>query len=288
MSSRKRKVVAEDVVYDLSGLIEYRKIRAVQDGKGKKPDVLLIEIRQAPTRMTIRNHHRSGTTPSPVQKAQVCVLKRFPATKQSELSYNRELNANTELMRARSMIATSTEEACRLAFEMLKSSQEDQTWARCLGTMRVSGGPIPEGDDWAGTTRDESNRCHGILFEYFSDLDPLTPDMVNEDLAESVLKVLRELHSIGILHRDHVEHTAWPQVGFRNLFVRRSIENTEKSAQVQVVLLDFGCAVVLGNSARDRASLENEMERMQVLLNRARSKKLVVDHLSREVKKLLG
>jgi hypothetical protein len=51
-----------------------------------------------------------------------------------------------------------------MAFEVLEGLQKDQNWPRCLGTMRVSGGPL---------------------------------------------------------------HTAWPQVGFRNLFVRRLTENAD-------------------------------------------------------------
>jgi len=64
MSSKKRKIAAGRVVHDLSGLIEYRKVRAAQDGKGKKPDAMLAEIRRAPREASVPGHQQLGTNPS--------------------------------------------------------------------------------------------------------------------------------------------------------------------------------------------------------------------------------
>lgn len=60
----------------------------------------------------------------------------------------------------------------------------------------------------------------GLILEYLPNLVPLTNDLLDDRVAAEIIGIIRDLHAMNILHRDHVNHSAWPEVRFGNLFIR--------------------------------------------------------------------
>jgi hypothetical protein len=67
-----------------------------------------------------------------------------------------------------------------------------------------------------------ASKCdsQALLFEYLPDLTPLTKELVTEELAVDIKQVLARLHALNVLHRDLDELNAYPDIGFRNIFLR--------------------------------------------------------------------
>lgn len=117
-------------------------------------------------------------------------------------------------------------EACDHLFGTL-AKPPSHRWPRFLGGIRAPR-TLAEGQ-WTRVTDDSTNGvCKGLLFEYMPDLVPLTPQMVDDVLAADIVQILRDLHVLNIVHWDHVDHSAWPQIGFGNIFVRYNHETQRK------------------------------------------------------------
>lgn len=68
----------------------------------------------------------------------------------------------------------------------------------------------------------DTHHRSALLFEYISNLEPLTREMVTKELSQEYMKVLADLHTFKILHRDQILRAAWPQIAFNNLFLRKN------------------------------------------------------------------
>jgi hypothetical protein len=84
---------------------------------------------------------------------------------------------------------------------------------------------------WVSPKSSIANKAisQALLFEYLPDLTPLTKDMVTKQLSEDVQQALSELHALNILHGDFDELNAYPDIGFRNIFVYKIARPSEKS-----------------------------------------------------------
>jgi hypothetical protein len=83
--------------------------------------------------------------------------------------------------------------------------------------------------EWVSPPKSAKDKTslQALLFEYFPDLLPLTKEMVTEKLAKDVRLVLASLHACHVLHRDLDELNAYPDIGFRNIFLRRDMSTGE-------------------------------------------------------------
>lgn len=136
-----------------------------------------------------------------------------------------ELAANTELVR--SVASKTPEEACEAMFALL-SNPPVERWPRCVGRMQVPIDLAKQEGDWVHTSIKGEKTCRGLLFEYMTGLVPLANDLLNDRLAMEFKHIIADLHALKVLHRDHIDHSAWPAVGFGNLFLRRNPETGEQ------------------------------------------------------------
>ncbi|KAK0703986.1 hypothetical protein B0T26DRAFT_681605 [Lasiosphaeria miniovina] len=312
MAGTKRKLLAveSDVIHDLSDKLEYRVVSMIQSGRDKKADVLVVEIRQHSPPQPGRRPRQPGT------RTGTCVLKTFPRNVQNDTAYANELAANAVLSRSIASSSTSEDDACQLAFNTI-SSAPSEAWPLCLGRVHVAAPPSPptarprtsttgksssssiSSSSWTRFSSDtgspgqqnNNDTRKGLLFEHLPDLRAVTAATLVADsdaVAGDIMRTLVRLHALNILHRDHVQHAMWPAIGFCNLFLYTSEAGGEKKQKtLEVVVLDFGGALVLAGSERDQRTMANERERMRDLLERARDQRLAVDHLSNEARKLL-
>lgn len=98
-------------------------------------------------------------------------------------------------------------------------------WPRCYGTLRVLG-HLPEAEWLSGSSSSDAH--YAMLFEYLPDLELLTKEAVTQELAVEIKGLFADLHALKILHRDHISHMMWPDVGFNNLFLRPNPETGGK------------------------------------------------------------
>ncbi|KAE9972526.1 hypothetical protein BLS_003971 [Venturia inaequalis] len=103
--------------------------------------------------------------------------------------------------------------------------------------------------------------------------------MVTRQIAEDVNQVLANLHTLDVLHRDLEELNAYPDVGFRNIFLRSDPITGQKS----ICILDFDRAEVTS----DKTKLAKESNRVAEMLERSMSHKPAKEYLSKEARKLL-
>lgn len=121
----------------------------------------------------------------------------------------------------RQSAASNALAACDALIRMAASAQNSATtrWPLCFGTLRTAEQLVF--NRWIRTSPDTDHRS-ALLFEYIPDLEPLTREIVTEELVEEYMKVLAELHAFKILHRDQILRAAWPQIAFNNLFLRKN------------------------------------------------------------------
>ncbi|KAH6652552.1 hypothetical protein BKA67DRAFT_691919 [Truncatella angustata] len=277
--ARKRKEPSPEVVFNLTGLIEYKVVELIYDGAGRKrASLYLVEVRRPVKAARDRKSRRVASKTS--ESAQgVYVLKIFPESRANEVDYEADLAANIEL--SRTSVVPDAEAACDAMLQSANHNLGAVRWPRCYGTMTVRAN-LTCGQWVAGETGPST--CHSILFEYFPGLEALRKEDVTEELAVDFKKLLADLHSIRILHRDHINHAIWPEVGFNNVFLRKNAADCKKD----LIILDFDKAKVLGDGARDRALFADELARIDELLEQALSGKALAGSTSKEVQKLLA
>ena len=128
--------------------------------------------------------------------------------------------ANAELVRA---TASKTPEEARDALFTLLKEAPTEPWPRCLGHVHVPLGLADRTGKWIpATSETDETTCRALLFEYMPDLVPLTKSTVTPDVAAQFKAIQSRLHALKILHRDHLDHAAWPDVGFGNVFLRQN------------------------------------------------------------------
>lgn len=99
-------------------------------------------------------------------------------------------------------------------------------WPRCLARLSITAEIDFQSTAWmcpetgAGSKLAKNSGLHALLFEYLPGIIPLTKEMVTRQIAEDVNQVLANLHTLDVLHRDLEELNAYPDVGFRNIFLR--------------------------------------------------------------------
>ncbi|KAK5655589.1 hypothetical protein OQA88_5520 [Cercophora sp. LCS_1] len=292
----KRKRAEPEIIRDLSSHLEFRTIRILQDGKSKKPDVFLVEIRRPTEKTAPTGRRKKGQLDSGVcvlkivgrrsvlYQAQARLTCQFNHVKQQEELYETELKANIRLTDA---LPTETSfDATQTALKTI-SEPPSRQWPQCIGRVVANFGTGVGPNKWTPflTNTDGSKPRNGLLFEYIPDLKYLTPDLLDDAVAQDILRVLGDIHARNVLHRDHVQHGAWPEIRFNNIFVQRDAETRDK----RVFILDFNCALTLtGGKQGEQCMLDAEMDRMQDLLDRAMSGRQWVDHVPKEVQRLLA
>lgn len=94
-------------------------------------------------------------------------------------------------------------------------------WPKCFGTLCFPRTNIDEGRNWFSTgsqRHDTTHRC--LLFEYIPNLKPLTNDLIDDRVATGFKNIVAKLHALNVVHNDHVDRSAWPEIRFGNVFIR--------------------------------------------------------------------
>jgi hypothetical protein len=136
-------------------------------------------------------------------------------------------------------------------FDRRKGEALSLCYPRCFGLVCVQedrlweGGVIP-----FSAQKDKSNKAQatGLLFEYLEDLKEITKDMITPVLAEGIKTALASIHALNIRHNDIENHSAFPDVGFGNLFIKEGTSGRSKSQferGISVSRLDEGFLDVL-------------------------------------------
>lgn len=114
---------------------------------------------------------------------------------------------NIELMRTTSKAALNPEDACRLTFEVIDNPLDQQSWPRCIGTLRVPSSSSPPGDDgWIclDNTSAPEKKCPA--------------DCLSEPFQREVKRLLEKRLLVFVqmekARRQHVEHK--PRILTRN------------------------------------------------------------------------
>ncbi|KAI0132778.1 hypothetical protein BJ170DRAFT_680653 [Xylariales sp. AK1849] len=216
MAKRKQPVQEDQVVHDLSDLVEFNVTELLHDGsKRKRATLYLVKVRAIAKSQRARKATRTSTTPL-AGEGGLYVLKIFPESLANQEDYKRELAANVVL--GRSSAPSDAHTACN-ALTAPSGDFPTSRWPHCFGTLRTRKDPTP--GKWV---RNDANADHSsaLLFEYIPDLEPLTREVVTEELSQEYRQVLADLHALKILHRDQILHAAWPEIVFNNLFLRRN------------------------------------------------------------------
>jgi hypothetical protein len=307
---RKREPETATKLLDLTAALEYKLLRVIQDGKGGNPNVYLVQVRR------LVDSKRSAMA--------TCILKavlsislhfhcllysnllelptQFPTNSRNQEFFQNEVAANLALIEC--CAPKTVAEACDALFTILAKSPAER-WPRLLGGIRTPESLL-EGQWMSAAKRPTAQLVFkGLLLEYMPDLVPFTADMVDDVLADDFLQILQDLHAHGVVHWDHVDHCAWPEIGFGNVFVRyndklkRRGQSDCSTSQLLlcsgciyllmsgVIILDFNRARIVGDNPRCVALKRQELERMEDLLARAMAGKLAIDYVPREVKMLL-
>lgn len=116
------------------------------------------------------------------------------------------------------------------------------------------------------------------------DSTPLTTDRLNSEMARKIRRIIHELHTRNVVHGDFIDHALWPHIGFGNIFLRKR----QGSGVEEVFVMDFNRSRIIGQHPRDQAVAQQEEEQMAELLGRAVEKKMAIDEIPRELRKLLG
>ncbi|KAL1851747.1 hypothetical protein Daus18300_012432 [Diaporthe australafricana] len=277
MPPRKRKVAEPDVIQHLNDIVELRVLQVIQDGGAKRSTVYLIECQR---RLLKESPTEIASQPS------TCVLKTFPPNVFHEGLFQREVAAYTELQR--STAANDPEEA----WAVLSSYHaEPASWPFCFGRLQIPGSeePLQVGGGWIRPSQpvprpSGAKQRRGLLLEHIPDLTSLTVDRLDDELVAMVRRVTSELHACNVVHGDLVDHASWPHIGFGNIFLRKR----EGSGVEEVFLMDFNRSRIVGPHPRDQAMAREEEEQMADLLGRALEKKMAIDEVPKEVRKLLG
>ncbi|KAI3397260.1 hypothetical protein diail_11059 [Diaporthe ilicicola] len=278
MPPRKRKIIEPDVIQPLNDIVDLRVLKVIQDGKAKRSNVYLIECRR-------RVPKESPTAPT--RKPSTCVLKTFPPNEFHQRLFQREVATYAELQRSS---ATNNPEE---AWALLSSYQaEPSSWPLCFGRLQIPADteePLEVDERWirlgpSDSTPSGVKQRRGLLLEYTPDLTLLTVDRLNDELAAMVRSVISQLHARNVVHGDLVDHASWPNIAFGNIFLRKQ----PASGVEEVFVMDFNRYRIVGAHPRDKAMAREEEEQMAGLLKRALEKKMAVDEIPKEVRKLLG
>lgn len=74
------------------------------------------------------------------------------------------------------------------------------------------------------------NVSKALLLEYMPNLIPLTPDLLDEDLVDGFVSIVKRIHSCDIIHRDVINRAVWPDVGFNNMFIQHDPKTSNKGS----------------------------------------------------------
>jgi hypothetical protein len=125
--------------------------------------------------------------------------------------------SNAELARAAQWSPLTSVEACEGLIAI--SDIAICRWPRCLGRLRVGSMPNHSGQ-WTSLSANDKSIFQGLVFDYLPNLVYLTKELVKEEIATDIKQALASLHGHHILHGDLEEFNAYPDVGFRNIFLR--------------------------------------------------------------------
>ena len=132
-------------------------------------------------------------------------MTQSPTNKRNQEFFKKEVAANLVLMEY--CAPKTVDEACEALFTILAQPPAER-WPRLLGGIKAPN--ILQEGQWMSAAKCPTEQlvCKGLLLEYMPDLVPFTADMADDVFADD------------IVHWDYVDHSAWPEIEFGNIFVR--------------------------------------------------------------------
>ncbi|TQW00216.1 protein-ER retention receptor [Cordyceps javanica] len=255
--------LSSDNIVNLGSLIELRLVDILQDGRLATvlPSSYVVDVR------------RKTEGSRPARSAGKCVLKTFPRDRRNQEIFRHEVEAYSKL--TGNVNYNSAQDAADALFDTFSALRPQHGWPRCLGYVAVPTGVEDyefEWTDMAEAAAAKGATQNALLLEYIPGLEPLDFKTLDAALMADILDVLAQLHEEGIHHRANVNPAVWPKPGVRNVYVRYSKPGTRG----EPFITNFGNAVVLGDSARDRRQMESEMNELEFHLKRGMEGKLLI------------
>lgn len=168
---------------------------------------------------------------------------------------------------------------------------EPGLWPFCFGQLEIPDieEPLQIDERWLRPSKSSPlpygiKQRRGLLLEYIPNIIALSADKLTDKLIGKIRHIINELHARNVVHGDFVDNALWPHIGFANIFLRRRADSEAE----EVLVMDFNRSRIVDANARNQAMAEEEAERMTSLLGRALTKKMVIDEIPKEVRKLLG
>ncbi|KAJ6482131.1 hypothetical protein C8R47DRAFT_1134019 [Mycena vitilis] len=198
-----------------------------------------------------------------------CFLKVFPPDAANTIAFKAECEANhalhlqlsKRLNEAHKDVLTGVQ-PLEVFKTHLQLSKQRLSWPLCYGYISVADPffePPRQQNRRKTGPEQKAPKLHGLLFRFYSDLALVLPDDIDEGgvMQTKILSALAPLHAAGILHRDLEERTVWPEVGFRNIFLKDG----------EPVILDFDHSRLMQEN--DRHRLAEEEAQMRELMAKA-------------------
>ncbi|KAJ7186747.1 hypothetical protein C8R46DRAFT_1057922 [Mycena filopes] len=197
-----------------------------------------------------------------------CFLKIFPSDLANTLCFKAECEANGALNRLAyerlGAQAPNGVQSPEILAKHLALANHSLSWPLCYGYVAVED-PFFDPPRQPAQKRQKPApvpKVHGLLFELFEDLVLLSPNDIDEEgvMEAKILRALAPIHTAHILHRDLEERTAWPDVGFRNIFLQTNGDP---------LILDFDHSQMLRDDEKDKTRLAEEEMQMKDLMGKA-------------------
>ncbi|KAJ7159839.1 hypothetical protein C8R43DRAFT_346705 [Mycena crocata] len=199
-----------------------------------------------------------------------CFLKIFPADEANTVCFRTECEANFTLnlhvsknlagIHKDAQIRTPSLEAFKVHLQLASK----HPWPLCYGYTTVADpffeAPLQSAQQRRkNTPQPTASKLYALLFQFFDDLTLCSPNHIDEAgvMRTKILHALMLIHAANIVHWDLEERTVWPEVGFRNIYIRNG----------EPVILDFDHSKII--HGEDRKRFEEEETQIKELITKA-------------------